>query len=77
MRKPRLSERTCKWLLKGEYVESKDHQFNIETRWNEEHGTYEDVLCRVNIHTGDVDEFVLTAPEGIWAFSKKEIDKDD
>nr|DAW99126.1 MAG TPA: hypothetical protein [Microviridae sp.] len=76
MRKPRLSKRTIKWLLKGEYVESKDHQFNIETRWNEEQGTYEDVLYRVNIHTGDVDQFTLTAPEGIWKFLKKEIDKD-
>ena len=70
MRKPRLSKMTCEKLMNGEYVESKDHQFNIETEWNEELGTYEDVLYRVNIHTGDADRFVLKAPEGIWEFQK-------
>ena len=71
MKKPRLSENNCKKLMDGEYVKSKNHQFNVETEWDEELGEYQDVLYRTNIHTGDVDRFVLTAPEGIWAFSKR------
>lgn len=70
MRKPRLSKENCKKLMNGEYVESKNHQFNVESEWNEELATYEDVLYRVDIHTGDIDRFVLTAPKGIWAFER-------
>lgn len=71
MRKPRLSETTCKKLMNGEYFESKDHQFNVESEWSKELSAYQDVLYRMNIHTGEVDRFVLTAPEGLWAFSKR------
>lgn len=71
MRKPRFRKNTIEKLMNGLYVESKNHQFNVESEWNEELNAYEDVLYRVNIHTGDVDRFVLTAPEGLWAFEKE------
>ena len=71
MRKPKLSKTTCKKLMNGEYFKSKDHQFNVESEWNEELGAYQDILYRMNIHTGNIDRFVLTAPEGLWAYSKK------
>lgn len=68
MRKPRFSKNTIEKLMNGLYVESKNNAFSIESEWNEELKTYEDVLYRVNKQTGDTDRFVLTAPEGIWAF---------
>lgn len=71
MRKPRLSETTCKKLMNGEYFESKNHQFYVESEWNKETSAYQDVLYRMNIHTGKTDRFVPNATEGIWAFSKK------
>ncbi len=70
MRKPRFSRNTIEKLMNGLTVESKNHQFNVESEWNEELNAYEDVLYRVNIHTGDVDRFVLTAPKGLWEFEK-------
>lgn len=71
MKKPRFSKSTIEKLMNGLYVESKNHQFSVESKWNEELNAYEDVLYRVNIHTGDVDEFVLTAPEGLWAYERR------
>lgn len=70
MRKPKLSRSTIEKLMNGLYVKNKNHQFNVEAEWNEELNAYEDVLYRVNIHTENVDRFVLTAPEGLWAFEK-------
>lgn len=71
MRKPRFSRDTIEKLMNGLRVESKNHQFDVESEWNEEQGNYEDVLYRINKHTGYIDRFVLTAPEGLWAFSRK------
>lgn len=70
MRKPRFSKNSIEKLMSGEYVENKNYQFNVESEWNEELNAYEDVLYRVNTHTGDVDRFVLTAPKGLWAFER-------
>lgn len=71
MKKPRLSRKTIEKLMNGMYVKSKSYQYNIETEWNDELNTYEEVLYRINIETDYIDRYVLTAPEGIWEFLKE------
>jgi hypothetical protein len=68
MRKPRLSRNTIEKLMNGMRVENQNQQYSIETEWNEDLNTYEDVLYRINIHTGYIDRYVLKAPEGLWAY---------
>lgn len=70
MKKPRFSKNTIEKLMNGLSVKNKKYQFNVESEWNKELNAYEDVLYRVNIQTGDVNRFVLTAPEGLWAFER-------
>ena len=72
MRKPRFKENTIRKLMNGQYVENKNHAFSVESEWNEELNAYEDVLYRIDKNTGDADRFVLTAPEGIWKFERRD-----
>lgn len=71
MKKPRLSRKTIEKLMNGLYVKSQKYQYNIETEWNDDLNTYEEVLYRIDIETGYIDRYVLKAPEGIWAFLKE------
>lgn len=71
MRKPRLSDNTIKKLMNGMYVKAQNCQYSLESEWNDELFTYEEVLYRIDTKTGYIDRYVLTAPEGLWAFSNE------
>lgn len=68
MRKPRFNRKTIEKLMDGIYIKNKKCQFNVESEWNEDLKAYEDVLYRIDNNTGYIDRYVLTAPEGLWAY---------